>query len=165
MEILSISKSLFWQNLHSKMDSTHIFPTGSYAGAVFGMPVAGLLTEYAGWPSVFYVFGKAWTLPFSGHGGRNTGAVWPGWSLSIHRSTLLHFVPKSNSALVLRPPHHERANGMMPITAWIRFHHGGRNADVLPPWFHEGTPQYMKEGNAQPYPCDRQQMASPNRRS
>ncbi|XP_022083703.1 vesicular glutamate transporter 1-like isoform X2 [Acanthaster planci] len=31
--------------------------SGSYAGAVFGMPVAGLLTEYAGWPSVFYVFG------------------------------------------------------------------------------------------------------------
>ncbi|XP_071809541.1 vesicular glutamate transporter 1-like isoform X2 [Asterias amurensis] len=31
--------------------------SGSYAGAVFGMPVAGLLTEYAGWPVVFYVFG------------------------------------------------------------------------------------------------------------
>ncbi|XP_038054615.1 vesicular glutamate transporter 2.1-like isoform X2 [Patiria miniata] len=31
--------------------------SGSYAGAVFGMPVAGILTEYAGWPSVFYVFG------------------------------------------------------------------------------------------------------------
>ena len=40
--------------------------TGSYAGAVFGMPVAGLLTEYAGWPVVFYVFGKySQTRPFS----------------------------------------------------------------------------------------------------
>ncbi|XP_071497425.1 vesicular glutamate transporter 1-like [Diadema antillarum] len=31
--------------------------SGSYAGAVIGMPIAGILTDYAGWPSVFYVFG------------------------------------------------------------------------------------------------------------
>ncbi|XP_054762295.1 vesicular glutamate transporter 2-like [Lytechinus pictus] len=31
--------------------------SGSYAGAVIGMPIAGILTDYAGWPAVFYVFG------------------------------------------------------------------------------------------------------------
>nr|WAS27827.1 putative vesicular glutamate transporter-like protein [Apostichopus parvimensis] len=31
--------------------------SGSYAGAVLGMPVSGYLADYAGWPSVFYVFG------------------------------------------------------------------------------------------------------------
>ena len=34
------------------------FLVGSYAGAVLGMPLAGLLTEYAGWNSVFYCFGE-----------------------------------------------------------------------------------------------------------
>nr|NP_001122357.1 vesicular glutamate transporter [Ciona intestinalis]BAF81885.1 vesicular glutamate transporter [Ciona intestinalis] len=32
--------------------------SGSYAGAVIGMPIGGMLVEYAGWPSVFYVFGS-----------------------------------------------------------------------------------------------------------
>ncbi|XP_031416962.1 vesicular glutamate transporter 1-like [Clupea harengus] len=30
---------------------------GSYAGAVVAMPLAGILVQYAGWPSVFYVYG------------------------------------------------------------------------------------------------------------
>ncbi|XP_068595981.1 vesicular glutamate transporter 3 [Brachionichthys hirsutus] len=30
---------------------------GSYAGAVIAMPLAGLLVQYVGWPSVFYVYG------------------------------------------------------------------------------------------------------------
>lgn len=32
------------------------FP-GSYAGAVVAMPLAGILVQYIGWPSVFYVYG------------------------------------------------------------------------------------------------------------
>jgi len=32
--------------------------SGSYAGAVVGMPLGGLLVEYAGWESAFYVFGE-----------------------------------------------------------------------------------------------------------
>lgn len=30
---------------------------GSYAGAVVAMPLAGILVQYTGWPSVFYVYG------------------------------------------------------------------------------------------------------------
>lgn len=32
--------------------------TGSYAGAVVAMPLAGVLVQYVGWPSVFYVYGE-----------------------------------------------------------------------------------------------------------
>ncbi|KAG8536164.1 hypothetical protein GDO81_026996 [Engystomops pustulosus] len=32
---------------------------GSYAGAVVGMPLAGILVQYTGWSSVFYVYGKS----------------------------------------------------------------------------------------------------------
>lgn len=31
---------------------------GSYAGAVIAMPLAGILVQYSGWSSVFYVYGK-----------------------------------------------------------------------------------------------------------
>ncbi|XP_059829954.1 vesicular glutamate transporter 2.2 [Hypanus sabinus] len=31
---------------------------GSYAGAVVAMPLAGILVQYTGWPSVFYVYGS-----------------------------------------------------------------------------------------------------------
>ncbi|CAG12670.1 unnamed protein product, partial [Tetraodon nigroviridis] len=31
---------------------------GSYAGAVVAMPLAGILVQYSGWPSVFYVYGS-----------------------------------------------------------------------------------------------------------
>lgn len=31
---------------------------GSYAGAVVAMPLAGVLVQYSGWPSVFYVYGS-----------------------------------------------------------------------------------------------------------
>lgn len=30
---------------------------GSYAGAVIAMPLAGILVQYTGWSSVFYVYG------------------------------------------------------------------------------------------------------------
>ncbi|EMP28334.1 Vesicular glutamate transporter 3 [Chelonia mydas] len=30
---------------------------GSYAGAVVAMPLAGILVQYIGWPSVFYIYG------------------------------------------------------------------------------------------------------------
>lgn len=32
--------------------------SGSYAGAVVAMPLAGVLVQYTGWSSVFYVYGK-----------------------------------------------------------------------------------------------------------
>ncbi|XP_056119665.1 vesicular glutamate transporter 1 isoform X1 [Rhinichthys klamathensis goyatoka] len=31
---------------------------GSYAGAVIAMPLAGILVQYSGWPSVFYLYGS-----------------------------------------------------------------------------------------------------------
>lgn len=34
------------------------FIAGSYAGAVIAMPLAGVLVQYVGWPSVFYIYGK-----------------------------------------------------------------------------------------------------------
>lgn len=37
--------------------------SGSYAGAVLGMPLSGIFTEYVGWESCFYfygVFGVTW---------------------------------------------------------------------------------------------------------
>lgn len=33
------------------------FTLGSYAGAVIAMPLAGILVQYTGWSSVFYVYG------------------------------------------------------------------------------------------------------------
>ncbi|OWK50025.1 Vesicular glutamate transporter 1, partial [Lonchura striata] len=33
-------------------------PAGSYAGAVVAMPLAGVLVQYTGWSSVFYVYGS-----------------------------------------------------------------------------------------------------------
>ncbi|XP_012344677.1 vesicular glutamate transporter 2.2 isoform X2 [Apis florea] len=38
--------------------------SGSFFGTVFAMPVAGLMTEYLGWPSVFYGFGGAGLIWF-----------------------------------------------------------------------------------------------------
>lgn len=32
--------------------------SGSYAGAVIAMPLAGILVQYSGWSSVFYVYGE-----------------------------------------------------------------------------------------------------------
>ena len=33
--------------------------TGSYAGAVVGMPLSGILTDYLGWQACFYFYGKS----------------------------------------------------------------------------------------------------------
>ncbi|MBN3280923.1 VGLU3 protein, partial [Polyodon spathula] len=43
------SLSRLWRILQRKI--------GSYAGAVIAMPLAGVLVQYVGWPSVFYVYG------------------------------------------------------------------------------------------------------------
>jgi len=32
--------------------------SGSYAGAVIAMPLAGILVQYTGWSSVFYLYGE-----------------------------------------------------------------------------------------------------------
>ena len=32
--------------------------TGSYAGAVLGLPLSGIFTDYIGWQACFYFYGK-----------------------------------------------------------------------------------------------------------
>ncbi|NWI09288.1 VGLU2 protein, partial [Crypturellus soui] len=39
-------------------DRSALSPAGSYAGAVIAMPLAGILVQYTGWSSVFYVYGS-----------------------------------------------------------------------------------------------------------
>jgi len=41
----------------SKLQSGNV--AGSYAGAVLGMPLSGILTDYWGWEACFYVYGKS----------------------------------------------------------------------------------------------------------
>lgn len=38
--------------------SWSVFSSGSYAGAVVAMPLAGVLVQYIGWSSVFYIYGE-----------------------------------------------------------------------------------------------------------
>lgn len=40
---------------------------GSYAGAVVAMPLAGVLVQYTGWSSVFYVYGGTPKRPHNPH--------------------------------------------------------------------------------------------------
>ena len=35
-----------------------LFYVGSYAGAVLGIPLSGILTEYLNWQVAFYFYGK-----------------------------------------------------------------------------------------------------------
>lgn len=46
-------------------------PLGSYAGAVVAMPLAGVLVQYSGWSSVFYVYGEGPGRLGPGAPGRN----------------------------------------------------------------------------------------------
>lgn len=53
-----------WESalLHLRENGTLLHPVsspiGSYAGAVVAMPLAGVLVQYSGWSSVFYVYGE-----------------------------------------------------------------------------------------------------------
>uniref|UniRef100_A0A8C2AR45 Solute carrier family 17 member 8 n=1 Tax=Cyprinus carpio TaxID=7962 RepID=A0A8C2AR45_CYPCA len=47
---------------------------GSYAGAVIAMPLAGILVQYVGWPSVFYIYGVFGIIWYS---------FWLLWSCNI----------------------------------------------------------------------------------
>ena len=44
-----------------------IVVSGSYFGTVISLPISGALAQSsAGWPSIFYVFGKTFILVFMG---------------------------------------------------------------------------------------------------
>lgn len=55
-----------WDNTAPWVSSQHqillghniVSCSGSYAGAVIAMPLAGILVQYTGWSSVFYVYGE-----------------------------------------------------------------------------------------------------------
>ncbi|TKS89973.1 Vesicular glutamate transporter 1 [Collichthys lucidus] len=52
---------VFGQNGHHLLKEVVLATTafcGSYAGAVIAMPLAGVLVQYTGWSSVFYVYGS-----------------------------------------------------------------------------------------------------------
>lgn len=52
-------------------------PLGSYAGAVVAMPLAGVLVQYSGWSSVFYVYGEGPGLLGPGGAGAERGRSSP----------------------------------------------------------------------------------------
>lgn len=49
--------------IYSVFLKKYYYSLGSYAGAVIAMPLAGILVQYTGWSSVFYVYG----MIFSSH--------------------------------------------------------------------------------------------------
>lgn len=51
--------------------------SGSYAGAVVAMPLAGVLVQYSGWSSVFYVYGEGLECVVLGVPGAEGGWVSP----------------------------------------------------------------------------------------
>lgn len=55
-------------------------PLGSYAGAVVAMPLAGVLVQYSGWSSVFYVYGEGPRRLGPGGAGAERGR----WSPRFH---------------------------------------------------------------------------------
>lgn len=61
----------FWSKWAPKFERTKLITMsfcGSYAGTVVAMPLCGLLAEYYGWESIFYVygcFGLLWTILWS----------------------------------------------------------------------------------------------------
>ncbi|KAB0398886.1 hypothetical protein E2I00_007753, partial [Balaenoptera physalus] len=46
-----------FDHMNSKWFERACMTTGSYAGAVIAMPLAGVLVQYMGWASVFYIYG------------------------------------------------------------------------------------------------------------
>lgn len=51
-------------------------PLGSYAGAVVGMPVSGILTDVIGWEACFYFYGEYQSFLTCALHGRHFD--WPG---------------------------------------------------------------------------------------
>lgn len=69
--------------------------SGSYAGAVIAMPLAGILVQYSGWSSVFYVYGW-WPLTFTSwdlHFRKITAEY---WTENLEFFILINVISKSN---------------------------------------------------------------------
>ncbi|XP_071975047.1 vesicular glutamate transporter 2 [Engystomops pustulosus] len=86
---------------------------GSYAGAVVGMPLAGILVQYTGWSSVFYVYGSF-------------GLVWyVFWILVSYESPATHPTISAEERTYIEESIGESANLMGALekfkTPWRKF--------------------------------------------
>ncbi|XP_059917443.1 vesicular glutamate transporter 3 [Gadus macrocephalus] len=86
---------------------------GSYAGAVIAMPLAGILVQYVGWPSVFYIYGVF-------------GIIWyVFWLLLAYGSPADHPTISNEERLYIEDAIGERLNQLSVTekfkTPWRRF--------------------------------------------
>ncbi|KAK0152315.1 Vesicular glutamate transporter 3 [Merluccius polli] len=86
---------------------------GSYAGAVIAMPLAGILVQYVGWPSVFYIYGVF-------------GIIWyTFWLLLAYGSPADHPTISNEERLYIENAIGERVNQLSVTekfkTPWRRF--------------------------------------------
>ncbi|CAL8357005.1 unnamed protein product [Lota lota] len=86
---------------------------GSYAGAVIAMPLAGILVQYVGWPSVFYIYGVF-------------GIIWYAfWLLLAYGSPADHPTISDEERLYIEDAIGERVNQLSVTekfkTPWRRF--------------------------------------------
>lgn len=54
-----------WAPVYERTRMSSIAYAGSYAGTVIAMPLSGLLAQYGGWESVFYVSGELFLHNFT----------------------------------------------------------------------------------------------------
>ncbi|XP_017356050.1 vesicular glutamate transporter 1 [Cebus imitator] len=81
---------------------------GSYAGAVVAMPLAGVLVQYSGWSSVFYVYGSF-------------GIFWYlFWLLVSYESPALHPSISEEERKYIEDAIGESAKLMNPLTVWTQ---------------------------------------------
>ncbi|KAJ7985036.1 hypothetical protein DPEC_G00360960 [Dallia pectoralis] len=79
---------------------------GSYAGAVIAMPLAGLLVQYSGWPSVFYVYGTF-------------GILWYlFWILVSYESPAAHPTITEEEKIYIEEAIGMSATNSTPVTKW-----------------------------------------------
>uniref|UniRef100_A0A8C1X491 Solute carrier family 17 member 8 n=1 Tax=Cyprinus carpio TaxID=7962 RepID=A0A8C1X491_CYPCA len=83
---------------------------GSYAGAVIAMPLAGVLVQYVGWPSVFYIYGVF-------------GIIWYSfWLLLAYDSPAIHPTISEEERTYIETSIGEGANLMSKFnTPWREF--------------------------------------------
>ncbi|XP_030646235.1 vesicular glutamate transporter 3 [Chanos chanos] len=86
---------------------------GSYAGAVIAMPLAGILVQYVGWPSVFYIYGVF-------------GIIWyTFWLLLAYESPAIHPTITEEERIYIETTIGEGVNLMSATekfkTPWRRF--------------------------------------------
>ncbi|KAJ8261625.1 hypothetical protein GJAV_G00156440 [Gymnothorax javanicus] len=93
---------------------------GSYAGAVIAMPLAGILVQYVGWPSVFYIYDL-----YVGFGGV-FGVIWyVFWLILAYESPAVHPTISEEERTYIETTIGEGASKMSDTekfnTPWRRF--------------------------------------------